>query len=189
MKKFAQMLAFGWLAFAGAAAAQETAADYREQALLLLQPLPSANPTVVTVAAAEAATRVSPRDPDAWNQLGQSLDVAGRYPEAVAAFEQATRLPPRVLGRAYLYRDLAEAREKIDDLPGAIEAMRVSLRSWPLSRDGLHCHGFEVRVMVRLLVKSGDVGEAAAFYRPLFERNSDIPDCRLLNEVLNGAAG
>ncbi len=183
------LLAFACIASAPAASAQETVQDYREQALRLLQPLPSANPTTVSVAAAEARTRARPRDPDTWNQLGQSLDVAGRHDEAVAAFERATRLPPNVLGRAYLYRDLAEAREKIGDLPGALAAARVSLRSWPLSRDGLHCAGFEVQMMARLLVKSGDYAGAAAFYRPLYERDRDVPDCDLLNRALEGAAG
>lgn len=189
MKTFARaLLALCCLASTAAASAQETAEDHRRQALRLLQPLPHINPTQVTVAAAEAQTRARPRDPDAWNQLGQSLDVAGRYPEAVVAFERATRLPPRILGRAYLYRDLAEAREKVGDLPGALAAARVSLRSWPLSRDGLHCLGFEVQMMARQLVKSGDLAGAVAFYRPLFERDRDNPDCGLINEALEGAA-
>jgi len=190
MKTFTRsLLALCCLAVAAAAPAQETAQDHRQQALRLLEPLPLSNPTPVTVSAAEAQTRARPRDPDAWNQLGQSLDVAGRYPEAVAAFERATRLPPRILGRAYLYRDLAEAREKVGDLAGALAAARVSLRSWPLSRDGLHCLGSEVKTMARLLVKSGDVAGAAAFYRPLFARDRGNEDCALINETLNGAAG
>ena len=190
MKMFAHsLLAFACLAIAAAASAQESAQDYREEALRLLQPLPQINPTTVSVAAAEAGTRARPRDPDAWNQLGQSLGVAGRHAEAVAAFERATLLPPRILGRAYLYRDLAEAREQVGDLAGAIAAMRVSLRSWPLSRDGLHCSGFEVQLMARLLVRSGDYAGAAAFYRPLYERDRGLEECQLISRALEGAVG
>jgi tetratricopeptide (TPR) repeat protein len=129
-----------------------------------------------------------PRDPDAWNQLGHSLDVAGRLPEAVAAFVRATRLPPLILGRAYLYRDLAEAREKIGDLAGAIAAARVSLRSWPLSRDGLHCSGFEVRLLTRLLVKAHEISGALALFGPLYRANPAGFECGNVHDALIAAA-
>ena len=90
------------------------------------------NPTEVSVDAARHGVRARARDADAWHQLGESLEVAGRLAEAVQAYERATRLPPRVVGRAFLYRDLAAARERTGDLPGALAAARVSVRSWPL---------------------------------------------------------
>jgi tetratricopeptide (TPR) repeat protein len=130
-----------------------------------------------------------PRDPDAWNQLGHSLDVAGRLPEAVAAFAHATRLPPRILGRAYLHRDLAEAREKIGDLAGAIAAARISLRSWPLSRDGLYCSGFEVRLLTRLLVKAHDMPAALALFGPLYRADPDGFACAAIHDALVAASG
>ena len=160
----------------------------REAALLELLARPTiVNPTEMPVDEARAAARARPRDADAWHQLGESLDVAGRLDEAVAAFHRATLLPPRVIGRAFLYRDLAEPRERAGDLAGALAAARVSVRSWPLSRDGLFCSGSEVLLLTRLLVRSGDLAGAASFYRPLFRANPEQELCRRIHDALGAA--
>ncbi|HWT12565.1 MAG TPA: tetratricopeptide repeat protein [Allosphingosinicella sp.] len=170
-----------------AAVGQGTDASAREAAALELLPRPTIiNPTEVTVEAARARVRARPRDADAWHQLGESLDVAGDLDEAVAAYERATRLPPRVLGRAFLYRDLADALERAGELDRAVAAARVSVRSWPLSRDGLHCMGHEVRLLTRLLVKTHDLAGAAAFYAPLYEADPQHEECQRLHEALSG---
>jgi len=157
-------------------------------AVLELLPRPNIiNPTEVTVEDARAGVSAHPRDADAWHQLGESLDVAGDLDEAVEAYERATRLPPRIMGRGYLYRDLADARERAGDLTGALAAARISVRSWPLSRDSLHCMGHEVRLLTRLLVRIGDLGGAAAFYRPLYEASPDQPECRQFDQALRAA--
>lgn len=181
-------VACGAFAAAGAAAAQPSYGEAAAHALRLLAPLPHLNPTEVTVAAAEAATRARPRDADAWNQLGQSLDVAGRTTEAVAAFRRAAQLPPRVLGRGYLYRDLAEAQEKAGDLQGAIASMRAAFGFWPLSRERRHCAGYEEKVLVRLLVAAHDADGALAFYAPLYRADRDVPECRDIHAALEAAA-
>lgn len=168
------------LMFAAAAAQAEP-----EAALALLARAEVANPTQVPVATAEAAVRARPRDADAWRQLGESLDVAGRLGEAVAAYERATRLPPRIWGRAFLYRDLADARERAGDLTGAVAAARVSVRSWPLSREGVHCTGAEVKLLTRLLVRTGDMAGALAFYRPLAEASPEQGFCRAVVVALS----
>ena len=165
---------------------EESAVD---RALRLLEPPALLNPTEVAVAAAEAGTRARPRDPDAWNQLGRSLDVAGRLTESADAHERATRLPPRVIGRAFLYRDLAEMRERTGDLPRALAAARLSVRSWPLSRVALHCADGEVQLLARLLVKSGDIDGALAFYGPLYRANPDLEQCRDIRDALEAAQG
>jgi tetratricopeptide (TPR) repeat protein len=172
------------LAAAGAGMAQPPYSRAEQAALALLARAPRANPTQVTVAAARAAVRARPRDADAWHQLGESLDVAGDRPGAVAAFERATRLPPRVIGRAYLHRDLAEARERAGDLPGAIAAARVSVRSWPISTDGLTCTSYEALMLVRLLVESHDAAGARSFYGPLANPRRENW-CRVIVDALD----
>ena len=151
--------------------------DRVEALLRLLAQEPWANPTEVSVDAAQAGVRSHPRDPDAWHQLGESLEVAGRIGEAAEAYERATRLPPRIIGRAYLYRDLARAREQAGDLQAALAAARVSVRSWPLSRDGLLCSSHEAILLTRLLVRNGDLRGAADFYRPLYAASTDRRFC------------
>lgn len=155
-------------------------------ALHLLASQRPSNPTRVTVAEAEAGVRARPRDADAWRQLGESLDVAGRLSEAVAAYERATRLPPRIWGRAFLYRELADARERSGDLTAALAAARVSVRSWPLSREGLFCGGTEVRMLTRLLVRTGDLEGARAFFRPLYEADPGRRECWTVWRALDG---
>lgn len=174
---------------AATASATLSAGDWRRIALGLLAPQPIINPTEVSVATARAGAAARPRDADAWHQLGESLDVAGDGAEAVEAYRRATRLPPRVLGRAYLYRDLAEALERQGDLAGALAAARVSVRSWPLSQDGLFCSSSEARLLARLLVETGDLAGAAAFWRPLFEAQRERGECRAVQQALAGAAG
>lgn len=151
--------------------------------LQLLAPGERANPTTVTVEQARAGVRAHPRDADAWHQLGESLEVADQI-EAVQAYERATRLPPRLIGRAYLCRDLAQAREVLGDLKGAEMAAQVMVRSWPLSRDGIFCTGEEVKLLMRLLVKRHGIQAAADFYKPLYEAHPDWPECQEIHDAL-----
>jgi len=171
------------------AAATLPAEAWRAVALALLAPQTIINPTEVSVEAARAGVRARPRDADAWHQLGESLEVAGDVAAAAEAYRRATRLPPRVLGRAYLHRDLAAALERQGDLAGALAAARVSVRSWPLSQDGLYCASSEAALLARLLVKAGDMAGAAAFWRPLYDAQPEREECRRVQQALTGAAG
>jgi len=149
----------------------------RDALLQALAPGTRINPTEVSVEAAQAGVRAHPRDADAWHQLGESLEVAGRLDEAIEAYERATRLPPRVIGRAFLHRDLAAAREQAGDLQGALAAARVSIRTWPLSSDGLFCTQSEVVQLTRLLVETNDLRGAADLYLPLADALPDHEFC------------
>lgn len=71
------------------ATATLSAEDWRALALELLAPATIINPTEVSVASARAGVR--PRDADAWHQLGESPDVAGRL-------RKRPRLPAGSLG-------------------------------------------------------------------------------------------
>jgi tetratricopeptide (TPR) repeat protein len=203
MKRSLSIVAAAWLALAALAAPAHRPAETQEHSappvvatesvppadneserrsrqeylVELLAPGELLNPTEVTVEAAQAGVRAHPRDADAWHQLGESLEVAGRLDEAVQAYDRAAHLPPRILGRGYLYRDLAAAREKAGDITGALAAARVSLRSWPLSRDVLYCTSAEAILMTRLLVKSGDLRGAADFYLPLWRASPNREYC------------
>lgn len=155
-------------------------------ALAILADGPLANPTDVTVEAAQAGVDAAPRDADAWHQLGESLEVAGRLPEAVEAYRRAAGLPPRVIGRAYLNRDLAAALEEIGHYEDALAAARIAVRSWPISQDGLHCTASEARLLARLLVRTQGLAAAADFYRPLQQRSPDREDYREILAALEG---
>ena len=136
------------------------------------------------LAEAREGVRRNPRSADAWHALGEALDAAGNIEWAIGAYEKATKLPPRDIGRAYLYRDLAEAKERSGDLPGALAAARVSVRTWPKSREGLHCAGYEEKMLTRILVENRDVAGAIAFYRPLAQADPDVAECRAIGEAL-----
>ena len=185
-KPIAAAVALALLLSAGPVAARP-APDASADLLRLLAPGERANPTELAVDAARAEVDAHPRDADRWHQLGESLEVAGRLDEAVEAYARATRLPPRIIGRAYLHRDLAAALERQGDLPRALAAARTSVRSWPLSRDGLFCMGAEVILLTRLLVKSGGLAAAEAFYRPLADAQPDRDDCRSIVDALEAA--
>jgi tetratricopeptide (TPR) repeat protein len=158
-------------------------------AIRLLEPGTVINPTETTVADARAAVARRPRDADLWHALGEALLVAGDVSEAVEAYRKATRLPPKVIGRAYLHRDLAAALERAGDLAGAVAAARVAVRTWPVSQQGLFCNGTEERLLTRLLVKTHDAKGALAFYRPLFEADRDREECREIHQALVTASG
>jgi hypothetical protein len=163
--------------------------DRQAEALKLLTWGRAINFATVPVATARAQVARQPRDADLWQALGASLTVAGNLKEATAAFERATQLPPKYIGRAYLYRDLAESLESVGDLEGALAAARVSLRTWPLSRDGLFCTGAEVQLTTRLLVKLGRLKEAADFFHSIFERHTDHSmTCDRIDSALAAAA-
>ncbi|QAY78448.1 tetratricopeptide repeat protein [Sphingosinicella sp. BN140058] len=158
------------------------------EALRLLAPGELANPTEVSVSDAHAVVEANPRDADAWHQLGEALQVAGNLDGAVEAYRKATTLPPKDIGRAYLHRDLAEALEQAGDLDGALAAARVSVRTWPVSTQGLFCSGAEVLLLTRLLVETHDAKGAAAFYRPLAAEADAPEECRTIAEALRSAA-
>ncbi len=169
-----------------AAAAGQIPADHAGARLLdLLAYSPPVNLGDMPVEAARDHVRRNAESADAWHALGQALDAAGDLAGAVDAYDKATRLPPRDVGRAFLYRDLAEARERAGDLPGALAAARVSVRSWPKSSDGLHCAGYEEAMLTRILVENGDMAGAQAFYAPLVD--DDVEQCRAIGEALRAA--
>ncbi len=140
----------------------------------------------VSVDDARRDVEAHPADADLWLQLGMSLETAGDLDGAVEAYSRATKLPPKVYGRAYLYRDLAILLEQRGDLEGALAAMRVGVRSWPL-RGRLFCWGYEAEMMVRLLVRTNDWNGAVSFYGPLVRQHPDNPNsarCMKLYEAI-----
>jgi tetratricopeptide (TPR) repeat protein len=139
------------------------------------------------VAEARRAARHGPDEADEWHELGDMLSGAGRHREAVEAYERATHLEPFIVGRAYLFRDLALARERAGDLRGALAAARISVTSTPLTEEGIWCMGPEAFLMTRLLLKLGDLDGAVDFYRPVAEVKPLDPDCRLISNVLQAA--
>lgn len=115
----------------------------------------------------------NPRDPDLHWKLAEMLSGDA----AIAEYRKATQLPPKDIGSAFLYRDLAEALERKGDLDEALAAAQQSVRRWP-KKNNLFCNGSEERMLIRLLEKKGMIDQAIEFYRPLVERNSDFKECR-----------
>lgn len=103
--------------------------------------------------------QAEPRNPDAWSDLGELLMKNGQYDEGVDALKRASQLPPKEIGRAYLFRDLAEAldeRGSPGDLDAALDASQKSLHMWPVSTGKLYCSMYEVELLFKLLRKKGD---------------------------------
>jgi Flp pilus assembly protein TadD len=108
------------------------------------------------VAAYEAAVARQPDDPDAQNNLGQTLVRLNRAPEAIPRFQRATQLAP---GK-WTYRfNLARARGLCGDWAGAVEDYREADRLFPDD----HATLFNLALALR---KAGRLAEAA----PVLER-------------------
>jgi Flp pilus assembly protein TadD len=104
----------------------------------------------------EAAVARRPDDPDALNNLAQTLVRLNRAPEAVPRFQLAVQLAP---GK-WAYRfNLARARGLCGDWPGAVEDYRAADRLFPDD----HATLFNLALALR---KAGRLAEAV----PVLER-------------------
>jgi len=99
-------------------------------------------------AAYRQATTLKPGFPEAWNGLGHSLKMLGRYDDAVAAYQEALRLRPNFpqaleyLGETYVRMGRTDDAKKIlaklqpldkkqaDDLARAIDSGAPSNAGW-----------------------------------------------------------
>jgi tetratricopeptide (TPR) repeat protein len=70
----------------------------------------------------------SARNADAYEHLGQNLNVQNRFLEAVTAFKKAAELDP---SRARLWAQIAESQQQAGDLDGAIASYQKSLAQDP----------------------------------------------------------
>jgi len=66
----------------------------------------------------------NPKNADAYEHLGQNLNVQNRFLEAVTAFKKATGLDP---SRARLWAQIADSQQQAGDLDGAIASYQKSL--------------------------------------------------------------
>jgi Flp pilus assembly protein TadD len=111
---------------------------------------------VSAVTAFEAAVAARPDDPDALNNLGQTLVRLNRAQEAIIKFESAVQLAPQ----KWAYRfNLARARGLSGDWAGAVEDYRAADRLFPDD----HATLFNLALALR---KAGRVEEAL----PVLER-------------------
>ena len=70
----------------------------------------------------------NPKNADAYEHLGQNLNVENRYNEAVNAFRKAADLDPQ---RARLWAEVADSQQQAGDLDGAIASFQKSLAQDP----------------------------------------------------------
>lgn len=80
------------------------------------------------LASAEEAQSLAPSNPDAARSLGLAHLALDEPAEAARSFELATRLRPR---HYLLWMELGRAREEVNDIDGAIVALRESVRLAP----------------------------------------------------------
>lgn len=125
----------------------------------------------------KAAVRHNPRDPDAHSDFGQALEEAGSLDAAIEQYRLALKLPPRIYGRAFLYRDLGMALEKKGDIDGALAALRKSIVSWPVKHD-LSCFNFEREVLGNLLEEKGDYQAELQYWKDLMSVAKFPDKCR-----------
>jgi tetratricopeptide (TPR) repeat protein len=127
----------------------------------------------------------NPKDPDARDYLGNALREAGEVDAAIEQFQVAVKLPPKNIGRGYLYRDLGEAFEKKGDYEGALEAMRKSVTLWPVKNDPVYCRlPFEQGAIGRILEEKGDYAGAMEYWRSLVSVAKDPDECQRQAERL-----
>jgi TPR repeat protein len=105
-----------------------------------------------------------PRDADLHHEFAFELERNGHLEPAIEHYSLATRLPPRAIGRAFLYRDLANALLRRGDVPGATAALRKSVVSWPVKGRG-SCNATEVQLLGNVLEQSGALGDAMKYWR------------------------
>jgi len=121
----------------------------------------------------------NPRDPDARDAYGSALREAGEVDAAIEQFQAAVKLPPKLSGRAYLYRDLGEAFEKKGDYDAALEAMRKSVTLWPVKNEAVLCRlPFEQGAIGRILEEKGDYAGAMEYWTSLVPVAKDPEECQ-----------
>lgn len=117
------------------------------------------------------------RDPDAHDDYGNALEEAGSVDAAIEQYRLALRLPPRIYGRAFLYRDLGMALEKKGDIDGALAALRKSVVSWPVKHEH-SCIVFEREVLGQMLEDKEDYQGALQYWKDLMAVAKYPEKCR-----------
>jgi Caspase domain/Tetratricopeptide repeat len=118
-----------------------------------------------------------PKDPDAQWGYGNALMEAHDYDGAIEQFRAAVNLPPKDIGRAFLYRDLGEAYEKKGDFDNALQALKKSVVSWPVKNE-LYCSVFEREMLGRIFEEKGDNEGAMAYWKDLMSVAKDPQGCQ-----------
>lgn len=77
---------------------------------------------------AEEASRLTPRDPEAFRARGVAYLAMGKAADSAREYEHAAALRPQ---HYLLWLDLGRARDQADDLEGAIVALREAVRLAP----------------------------------------------------------
>jgi tetratricopeptide (TPR) repeat protein len=127
----------------------------------------------------------NPKDPDARDSYGNALREAGQVDAAIEQFQAAVKLPPKDIGRGYLYRDLGEAFEKKGDYDAALAAMRKSVASWPVKNDPILCRlPFEQGAIGRILEEKGDYAGAMEYWASLVPVARDPEECQRQSDRL-----
>jgi len=126
---------------------------------------------------AEAAVKRNPRDPDAHFDYADLLEEAGSLDAAIEQYRLALKLPPRIYGRAFLYRGLGMALEKKGDIDGALAALRKSIVSWPVKHD-LSCYVSEREILGLLIEEKGDYQGALQYWKDLMAVAKFPEKCR-----------
>jgi tetratricopeptide (TPR) repeat protein len=119
----------------------------------------------------------NPRDADAHFWYGNTLEKSGNLDAAIEQFRSAVKLPPRSVGRAYLYRDLGEALERKGDLEGALDTLQKCVVSWPVKNEP-YCAGNERAALGRVLEKKEGAQAALAYWESMPAVARDPDQCR-----------
>jgi tetratricopeptide (TPR) repeat protein len=121
----------------------------------------------------------NPKDPDARAWYGNALREAGQVDAAIEQFQASLKLPPKEIGRAFLYSNLAEAYEKKGDYDDALEAMKKSVASWPVKNEDVWCNDpFYRGAIGRILEKKGDYAGARDYWASLVPVAKDPAVCQ-----------
>ena len=78
-----------------------------------------------SLAAAEAAIRLEPSDPEAAFARGSLLKLSGQSAQSLAEFERAVSLRPRDY---YLWLELGLVRDELGDTQGALSSLNEAVR-------------------------------------------------------------
>jgi hypothetical protein len=126
------------------------------------------------VAAAKAAPKASASAWDDAREAARQAYAAGRYGDAVKAYEQAAQANP---GHALTLAGLGAARMQTGDLPGAVDAYQ---RAAKLAPDNA-----SVQVaLARACERSGDGARARALYKRVLALDPEHPAARAALERL-----
>jgi tetratricopeptide (TPR) repeat protein len=127
----------------------------------------------------------NPKDPDVRDSYGNALREAGYLDAAIEQLQAAVKLPPKDIGRGYLYRDLGEALEKKGDYDAALEAMKKSVTSWPVKNKAVGCKDtFEQGAIGRILEEKGDYAGARDYWASLVPIAKDPEECQKQSDRL-----